>query len=158
MLTTACKTFHHTPQTLSPFARRGDAPHARPSRSPGLTCLALRAPPAGAEAVGGGERGGKEAPKGRGAMGLSIFVPRLGRSVRRLRGGCSPCFGRAWGFDQTAAPLQRAAEMLRPQLPQFRRLPAASLPPRLPAAPPQPPASLRLFCGGFPHPGVPLRP
>lgn len=66
-------------------------------------------------------------------MGLSIFVPRPGRSVRRLRGGCSPCFGRAWGFDQTAAPLQRAAEMLRPQLPQlpqFRRLPAAPQPPR----------------------------
>lgn len=44
MLATACKTFHHTPQTLSPFARRGDAPHARPARGPGLTCLALRAP------------------------------------------------------------------------------------------------------------------
>ena len=69
-------------------------------------------------------------------MGLSIFVPRLGRSVRRLRGGCSPCFGRAWGFDQTAAPLQRAAEMLRPQLPQFRRLPAAALPPPPPRSPP----------------------
>lgn len=82
-------------------------------------------------------------------MGLSIFVPRLGRSVRRLRGGCSPCFGRAWGFDQTAAPLQRAAEMLRPQLPQFRRLPAASLPPPPPRSPPTAarvsPAVLRRF-------------